>query len=281
MKIFNFIFSLFSHLNRKYYNYMVIGSLGGKVMYQAEEKLIIKACLLAGKILIQSGAETYRAEDTMVRMAAACGYKNSQSFVTPTTILFSLHAAEPSYTMRISERGTDLEKIALVNQISRQMAAGILHYQEAYHQLKKLERANLSFPIWPQILSAAIASGCFLIMYKGIWSDFLPATFIGGLGFATNLFTHQFTRIKFFAEFTAAFLIGLFALIFIHNGWGMQLDLIVIASVMPLVPGLLITNAIRDLMAGHFVSGVSKSAEAFLTALAIGAGVAVVYFFWF
>lgn len=54
------------------------------------------------------------------------------------------------------------------------------------------------------------------------------------------------------------------------------MDKIVIGSVMPLVPGLLITNAIRDLMAGHLVSGLSKGTEALLTAFAIGSGIAIV-----
>jgi len=49
---------------------------------------------------------------------------------------------------------------------------------------------------------------------------------------------------------------------------------------MSLVPGLLITNAIRDLMAGHLVSGISKGAEAFLTAFAIGTGIAMVLAFF-
>ncbi len=48
---------------------------------------------------------------------------------------------------------------------------------------------------------------------------------------------------------------------------------------MPLVPGLHITNAVRDLMAGHLVAGVSKGVESVLTAFAIGAGVAVVFAF--
>lgn len=54
------------------------------------------------------------------------------------------------------------------------------------------------------------------------------------------------------------------------------MDKIIIGSVMPLVPGLLITNAIRDLIAGHLVSGLAKGVEAILTAMAIGSGVAVV-----
>jgi uncharacterized membrane protein YjjP (DUF1212 family) len=46
---------------------------------------------------------------------------------------------------------------------------------------------------------------------------------------------------------------------------------------MPLVPGLAITNAVRDLMGGDLVSGLSKGAEALLTAFAIGAGIAAVF----
>ncbi len=55
-----------------------------------------------------------------------------------------------------------------------------------------------------------------------------------------------------------------------------MMDKIIIGSVMPLVPGLLITNALRDLMSGHLVSGLSKGADACLTSFAIGAGVAVI-----
>ena len=62
-------------------------------------------------------------------------------------------------------------------------------------------------------------------------------------------------------------------------GYGTDLDQIIIGGVMPLVPGLLITNAVRDLMAGHFTSGMSKGAEAFLTAFAIGSGIALVLSF--
>ncbi|MDF2857596.1 MAG: rane protein, partial [Neobacillus sp.] len=93
------------------------------------------------------------------------------------------------------------------------------------------------------------------------------------------LYFHRFIPVKFFSEFLASFIIGLFALIFVKTGLGNQLDKIIIGSVMTLVPGLLVTNAVRDLMAGHLVSGLSKGAEAMLTAFAIGSGIAVVLSF--
>ncbi|MEH7379523.1 threonine/serine exporter family protein [Bacillus sp. JJ1533] len=237
---------------------------------------IIEICLLAGKIMLESGAETYRVEDTMNRMAAAFGIVSSHSYVTPTAIMFSASEAEPTTLVRINERSTDLEKVTLVNSISRKISSGDLTLQEAKQELEELSKRDLSYPIWIQIFSAAIASGCFTIMFLGTWTDFLPACVAGGVGFAFFIFIHKLIRIKFFSEILASFVIGIVAYLFIIAGLGAELDKIIIGSVMPLVPGLLITNAIRDLIAGHLVSGISKGAEAFLTALAIGTGIAVV-----
>lgn len=247
-----------------------------EIVEQNEEK-VLKVCLLAGRIMMESGAETYRVEDTMIRIAASYGITEAHSFVTPTGIIVSLQGVSPTQLVRISSRTTDLEKVARVNGISRRIAGGSLDVDEAYKKLKELETANLFFPNWLQIAAAAIVSGCFLIMFKGNWTDFFPAMLIGGIGYTSLLVIQHYTRVKFFAEFISSLIIGLMAFQLVAVGAGEELDKIIIGSVMPLVPGLLITNAVRDLMVGHFVSGLSKGAEAFLTAFAIGAGVAVVF----
>lgn len=102
---------------------------------------IMEVCLLAGKIMLQSGGETYRVEDTMMRMAASLGIEKSHSYVTPTGIIFSAEGAEPTKTklIRISERSTDLEKVAIVNSISRKISSGDLDSKEAMKQLKEIE----------------------------------------------------------------------------------------------------------------------------------------------
>lgn len=241
---------------------------------------VIELCLLAGKIMLQGGAETYRVEDTMTRIAASLGIPHSHSYVTPTVIIFSMDGTEPAKLIRISERSTDLYKVTLVNGISRKISSGELDGKQALGKLKEIEKADYSFPVYQQILAASITSGCFLIMFLGKWTDFIPAMIAGGFGFASFIYVHRVVQIKFFSEFMASLFIGLLAFMFISLGLGAELDKIIIGSVMPLVPGLLITNAVRDLMAGHLVSGLSKGAEAFLTAFAIGAGVAVVFAFY-
>ncbi len=242
---------------------------------------IIEVCLLAGKIMLQSGGETYRVEDTMMRIAAAFGIENSHSYVTPTGIIFSAEGVEPTKTklIRILSRSTDLKKVAMVNSLSRKITSGQIDLQEALALLKELDALDVTFPFMVQVAAASIASGCFMIMFMGEWNDFIPAMITGGLGYLGFLYFHRFIPVKFFSEFLASFIIGLLSLIFVELGIGHQLDKIIIGSVMTLVPGLLVTNAVRDLMAGHLVSGLSKGAEAVLTAFAIGSGIAVVLSF--
>ncbi|WP_373453637.1 threonine/serine exporter family protein [Paucisalibacillus globulus] len=229
--------------------------------------------------MLESSAETYRVEDTMNRIARAFGVENPQSYATPTGIYFSIDQAEPANMMRIMKRTTDLNKIAEVNSVSRRIAAGELDMKEAYHALKQLETLKVLYSNKLMVFIAALASGCFTIMFGGIWADFLPSVVAGGIGFIGFLWFDKLVEIRFISEFVASFIIGLLAVFFIHTGLGVELDKIIIGAVMPLVPGLHITNAVRDLLAGHLVAGLSKGVEALLTASAIGAGIAVVLAF--
>lgn len=238
---------------------------------------IVRLCLLAGEIMLKSGAETNRVEDTMNRIAASFGIPHSQSYVTPTGIIFSLNQMEQAKLIRVKERSTDLNKVAIVNAISRRINSGELTVEQAIIELKKVANAHHAYPLWIQIWTASIASGCFLIMFKGVWGDFIPAMVAGGIGYALFIYIHKIVKIRFFSECLAAFIIGIIALITVKMGLGSGMDKIIIGSVMPLVPGLLITNAVRDLMDGHLVSALSKGADAFLTALAIGTGIAIVF----
>ena len=248
-------------------------------MDKQERSRVETVCLMAGKIMLKSGAETHRVEDTMNRIARAFGIEDAQSHATPTGINFSAGMTEIPKFLRILKRPTDLNKIAEVNQISRKITAGELDIHEALEQLQEIDRAELVYPAWVQIVAAAFVSGCFAIMFQGSGQDFLPACLAGGLGFFVMIFMERLLEIRFLAEFFGAFVIGITSYLFITNGFGAELDKVIIGAVMPLVPGLHITNAIRDLMAGHLFSGISKGIEATLTAFAIGAGVSLLFAF--
>ncbi len=236
---------------------------------------ITEVCLLAGKIILQNGGETQRVEDTMMRIAAAYGIERSHSFVMPTGIIFAIDSG--SYTtrlVRMADRSTNLKKVSMVNHISRRIVRGELDAEEAGKLLQEIQDSPHEYPNTLKVLAATAASGCLLIMFGGVWQDCLPVGIIAGIGFTLYLLLSKYVQIRFFSEFVPSLAIGLLAILAVNYGLGRDLDKIIIGSVMPLVPGLHITNAVRDLMAGHLVSGLSKGAEAFLTAFAIGCGIA-------
>lgn len=242
-------------------------------------ELALDCLLLAGQIMMESGAETYRVEDTMLRMARSQNL-DAQSYVTPTGIILSLGKQQKTKIISISSRITDLHKIAKVNNVSRKLTLKIITLDEAYDELRMIQKTNYFLPIWLQILMAAVSSACFLILFKGTWFD-MPATFIaGGTGYLALLAIQHLTKVKFFSEFFASFVIALVAFSTVKLGYRNEIDKIIISGVMPLVPGVLITNAVRDMMAGHLTAGIAKGTEAFLTAFAIGSGVAVVVAFF-
>ena len=245
---------------------------------------VMEVCLLAGKIMLQSGAEIYRIEDTMNRIARACAVSEPHSYVTVTGIFLTLRdperGREQTRFLRICERQIDLNKIAAVNQISRMLGERELTLKQAHEALMTIERSGFLYPLWLQIIAAALASGFVCLAFGGTWLDFWPSVVTGGLGFLLYILINRRVAVKFFSEILAAFAVGLIAYLFYYYGIHylniiLHSDKVIIGSVMPLVPGVLIMNAIRDLMAGDLVAGLARGTEAFLTALAIGTGVAV------
>ncbi len=78
------------------------------------------------------------------------------------------------------------------------------------------------------------------------------------------------------SEFLAATAIGILAILAVKFQLGTNADDIIIGSVMPLVPGVPLTNAVRDILAGDLVSGIARGMEALMSAIAIGSGIAMI-----
>ncbi|WP_407639588.1 threonine/serine exporter family protein [Anaerobacillus alkalidiazotrophicus] len=239
---------------------------------------MMDVCLLAGEIMLTYGAETYRVEETLERMANAANLKNVHSFVTTTGIFLSFEEdgrGDIMQMIRIDDRNYDLNKVSLVNQVSREFVTGKLTTEQAYLELKNIARARLAYPIWLIHIASGIAGGGFSYLFGGGIKDSLPA-FIAGITASVCLIeVERYLKVKFFAEFIAAFMGGTVAIGLVYFGLGTNLNQIIIGTLMPLVPGVPLTNAVRDLMSGDLVAGVSRGAEATITSLSIATGIAL------
>lgn len=237
---------------------------------------VINACLLAGKVLIENGSEMTRVIDTMKRIAHNAGIKDPEIFVTVTGIMMSVDSLPNAQVISIAHRTIELEKVRRVNELSRHFAEGVISLSELESKLDKIDNDTPTFPFWLRLLAASILSAVLLIIFTKEYVD-APAGFVaGGVGFAVFWYFNHHFKIQFLSEFIASLVIGIIAVGTVKLHLGVYLDNIIIGGVMPLVPGVPITNAVRDLISGNLISGPARAIEALLSAVAIGAAIVCV-----
>lgn len=209
-----------------------------------QEVLIKDVVMLAARILLESGAEGTRVEDTMTRIAKKLGYSESNSFVTNTVIQFTLHSESFPRIFRITSRDTNLIKISQANKISRQITNNEISLAEAKTQLEKIYVAKRDSSLPFKGFAAAMIAMSFLYLQGGRLIDVLTAILAGSLGYLVTEILDRKLHAQFIPEFIGSLVIGIIAVIghtLIPTG---DLATIIIAAVMPIVPGVLITNAI-------------------------------------
>lgn len=220
---------------------------------------------------MKNGGETYRTEETMTRIAVAAGMDDVNSSATPTSIILSFRCQGQDHTrmIRTPKRTTNMNKITLVNDVSRRYVGGDITLAEAYRSLREIDQQKPNYPPWIKHIAAAIASGSFSMLSGGEWYHFLPTAIAGLTVYGSIEQLEKFVHIKFFTEFAAALLGGMVSLLLVTLFPLLNISSLIIGAMIPLFPGVAITNSLRDLMAGDLVAGVSRGVEAMLTAVSV------------
>ncbi|GFP09542.1 threonine/serine exporter family protein [Lactobacillus helveticus] len=238
---------------------------------------ILDICLTAGRLMIEGGSEMYRVEDTMLRIARNAGAEDPRVFATPTCVFMSLNHGNLSQMKQVRDRNIDLELVDRVNALSRQFAVKQIDLPQLKEKIAKVADAPF-FPMWMQIIGAAALSATLMVLFMDNydWVDFPGAAIVGGLGFWAYCEFKKYTKVRFLSELIAAMVMGSLAIGLSWLDSQMIVDNILVGALMTLVPGMALTNALRDLFMGDLLSGIVRMCEAVLSALALGGGVAIV-----
>ena len=242
----------------------------------------IKMAVMAGEIMLESGAETARVEDTMIRLMEANGYQNAESFCTTTGIFasgFTPDGEQVSMIRRVKDRENNFEKIALVNDLSRAVADGKHNVSSAIRQLEKIS-AIKPYPFMVRLLGSCVASFCFAYMFGGTFLDALASLCAVGIMKVAVIHLERKRIVAVLYTITGAMIAALLSLLLVNFAFGMRVEYVVVGAIMPLLPGVALTNAIRDILEGNMLAGAARTLEALLTAIAIAAGVGTVFTIW-
>lgn len=239
-----------------------------------EKTEILRIALYAGEIMLKNGAETYRVEDTIIRICNAKGMKYTNAFVTPTVIILADSRFEGrSLIRRIFFRDTNLEKVSRVNDFSRLFSQDPnISFEDALSRLKQIDALS-SYPYKLQLFCGGGAASLFALMLGSGVGDALLAFFVSMLSVFIYGRLQRISEVSFLANFVCGFFIGITALILSRIFSNIRYDMIIVGGIMPLLPGFALTNGLRDFISGDLISGVSRVAEAFIIAISIAFGV--------
>ncbi|BDR61052.1 threonine/serine exporter family protein [Lactobacillus xylocopicola] len=240
---------------------------------------LLDTCLTAGELMIEGGSEMYRVEDTMLRIAKSAGEPDPRVFIVPTGIFMSLDQGNYCQSIQVQERNINLELVDRINSLSRAFAAKEITLRQFKQQVKKIAKGDFpTFPLWLQTIGAAVLSATLMVMFidNYDWLDFPGAAIVGAIGFVSFYYFKRYTNIKFLSELVAALIMTIVAVGIVHLYPQLVIDNILTGALMPLVPGLALTNALRDLFKGDLLSGMGRMCEALLTAFALGGGVGII-----
>lgn len=242
-----------------------------------EIMLLLEICTLSGALLLKNGAEIYRVEDTVERIIKSRkNVRDADVYSTINVIIVSFNVNGHIYSnvRRVKDRGTNLVYVDKVNSFSRNFCNGKFSLKEALIELEKIKSytgtGNLLITI-----GASVAASAFTALIEGNLIQCLLAFFVTLFSWTLKILVEK-RKFGFFIEcFTSGIFVSSFAIFY---SWLFKVegrDLITIGAFMPFLPGLVLTNSIRDLLTGDTTTGITGLTQAVLISTALALGVAL------
>lgn len=232
-----------------------------------------------GYELAMSGAETFRVEESISRVLSAYGVE-SEVFAIPNYLVVTIldDTNKPITRMRrIGPHGNDLDAVEKYSALSRAYCNRTPDPQEGVRWMDRARASILQFSYPVELLGDFIGAGGFALLFAGNWLD---AIWGGICGIVVGLVSRILEKMRanpFFRTIAASFCMALVAYTLGALGLTPNADAVTIGALMLLVPGLLFTNAMRDIIYGDTNSGLNRIVQVMLTAIAIALGTAVAW----
>lgn len=245
-----------------------------EIMTDVELEIILKA----GKILLSSGAEISRTEDTMNYIARAMNFKDLEAYVSNRGIFATAKKDDNTEITRIynvPEVDINLSKIESVNALSRRITQKNITIEEVINELEKIDTMPDYLIFWRLVAYTIGASG----FSYAIGSSITDSIIAGIIGLILGAYMCTIKRIlnsDVLITILGSILIALFGNLFIHFNIGSNLSVILLGAMIDIVPGVPFVNAIREYSQNNYNTGITLMMGALLTCISMAVGVAVV-----
>ncbi len=244
-------------------------------------KQLLNSIMEISRQMTVAGAEIHRVEESVNRICAAYGATRTDVFATTSYIIVSVETADGNVltqSRRMRSNNTDIEKLDKLNSLARDITATTPSCEEIRERLAAIT-AMRPYPVWAQILFFGVIAGPFCLFFGG-WNvtECLTAVIIALLSGAMAQAVSHFTVNKVLGRFLCSLLACSLAFAAVRLGIIATPDNVIIGNIMTLIPGVGLTNSLRDLFTGDTITGILRSIEAVLLAAAIACGYVLTVF---
>ena len=230
----------------------------------------------AGHILLENGAEISRVEETMERIATYYGVDSKSFFVLSNGIFTTSSFNKYANVEFIPFKGTQLDKVVAVNQLSRDIVAGKYTLAQARERLQEI-RNMPPHPYWEQVLASALGSAGFCIVFGGGMLDCAASFVCGILLWLFVLYVTAPHMSKIVGNIVGGLFVTGLCILFHRIGFGHSLPNMIIGAIIPLIPGVPFVNGVRDLANEDYIAGATRLLDALLVFFCIAAGVMLAF----
>lgn len=243
---------------------------------------VLSLALDIGKNMVKCGAEVNRAEQAVMRICYAYGMEKAQVFSIVSMIIATVVDEESgahSQMRRSYSNGVNFGKLEKLNALSRRICAETPDIDVVRLELESICVEDKQFRL-KYCGGYMLAAASFTVFFGGTALDALASVPIAAAIYVMQTYIRVKGASRLFFTALESAVAGLMALVFVHFGFGNNADAIMIGDIMLLIPGLMLVNAVREMLCGDLMSGLLRLLESVILAVSIALGFAIPIYFW-
>lgn len=230
--------------------------------------------LTAGGILLENGAETHRIEQTVSVICKSYGL-NAECLAMSNGILLSIEdlgSRKTTSMKKVCQKQVDLYRIELINSFSRKLKDNLMSYNDAMKALEAIDKSpTFTFPV--RIIAACMTGFIYALFFSGSLLDGIASIAVCLITYIIGDKISTFGISQFLKYYLDGFIIGGTSILCHLMISSVNVSNVITGSIMILLPGVVLTNGIKDVIFGYFSAGISKFSEALVIITAVSAGV--------
>ena len=224
------------------------------------------------------GTTAQRLEGAIDAVAQKLGLE-CEPWSNPTGIILSFNdPARPggefdtTRVIRLQPGENDLSKLCKTDRIAEEVMAGRMDVASGHAALRQLDYPPRTRALVMQVLAFGLAAAGMAGLLRLPWLDIATAGVTGLLIGLLQPFTGLRPQLREAADAIAALIAGAVAVLVATYIGPLNLNTVIIVSLIVLLPGMALTNAVNELTSQHLVSGTARFAGALATVMKLAVG---------